>query len=343
MTHPVTHPFLEVSAVEKVYGAIRAVDGVSLAVHPGEIVALLGPNGAGKTTLIRMLIGLTRPDRGTIAYRVDGTARPALPPHELGYLPEERGLYQDVAVGRTLSYFGRLRGMSAADADRAAATWLERFSLADRAKEPLKALSKGNQQKVQFASAVLHGPRFAILDEPFSGLDPLNQDLFVRLIGELRDAGTTVLLSAHQMQLVERLADRVVLMSRGREVLRGTIPELRRQWSAGSRLVLRVAGAADPALLAGHPAVRQVERTAPDELTILTVDGASLGDLLVAAGSRLDVTAIHAELLTLHEIYVRSVEATLKGPDDPARDEPPPAAAGTNGKGTTARSLEVAR
>jgi ABC-2 type transport system ATP-binding protein len=252
---------------------------------------------------------------------VDGAARATLPAAQLGYLPEDRGLYQDVPVARTLAYFGRLRGMAAADASRAAMVWLERFALADRAKEPLKALSKGNQQKVQFASAVLHRPRLAILDEPFSGLDPLNQDLFVRVIAELRDAGTTVLLSAHQMQLVERLADRLVLMSRGRVVLRGTIPELRRQWSAGQRLVLRVEGDADPAALAGHPAVRHVERSAPDELTLLTTDDAPLGDLLVVAGSRYDVRALHAEPVTLHDIYVRSVEASLADGAAAARRE----------------------
>ena len=323
-----TAPFLEVADVVKEYGAVRAVAGVSLQVREGELVALLGPNGAGKTTLVRMLIGLTRPDRGHVRYTVDGMARPTLPPTMLGYLPEDRGLYQDVPVHRTLAYFGRLRGMARADAERAAHGWLERFDLADRAKEPLKALSKGNQQKVQFASAVLHRPRLAILDEPFSGLDPINQDLFVRLIAELRDGGTTVLLSAHQMQLVERLCDRVVLMSRGREVLRGTIPELRRRWSAGARLVLRVQGDADGAALAAVPGVRAVERTAPDELTVLTDDGAPLGDLLVAAGSQLDVRAVRAEELSLHDIYVRSVEASLLDPGDAGAAPEPPAAAG---------------
>ena len=324
-------PLLAVDAVHKVYGPVHAVNDVSLAVREGEIVALLGPNGAGKTTLIRMLVGLTRPDRGSVAFHVDGGTRPTLPPALLGYLPEDRGLYQDVPVQRTLAYFGRLRGMASADAAAAAAAWLERFGLADRAKEPLKALSKGNQQKVQFASSVLHRPRLAILDEPFSGLDPINQELFVGLIAELRDAGTTVLLSAHQMALVERLADRLVLMSRGREVLRGTIPELRRQWSAGQRLVLRVDGAADPAALAGHPAVRHVERTAPDELTLLTADGAPLGDLLVAAGTRYDVRALHAEPVTLHDIYVRTVEASLAAGDGAAATTATTAATTTTG------------
>jgi ABC-2 type transport system ATP-binding protein len=310
-TAAVGDPLLVVSDVHKEYGAVRAVDGVSVEVQDGEIVALLGPNGAGKTTLIRMLVGLTRPDRGTVAYHIDGSERPGLPAYALGYLPEERGLYQDVSAARTLAYFGRLRGMTRADAARAAVEWLERFALSDRATEPLKALSKGNQQKIQFASTVLHRPRFAILDEPFSGLDPLNQDLFVRTIRELRDSGTTVLLSAHQMQLVERLADRVILLSRGREVLRGTIPELRRTWSAGRKLVVRVSGDADPAPLEGHPAVVQVDRTSPDELTVLTDDASPLGDLLVAIGSRYPVTSVHFEQLTLHDIYVRSVEASL--------------------------------
>ena len=325
MSHHVTHsgtagsPLLTVADVHKEYGSVRAVDGVSVNVHSGEILALLGPNGAGKTTLIRMLVGLTRPDRGSVTYHVDGVDRPGLPAPALGYLPEERGLYQDVSAARTLAYFGRLRGLPRPDAARAAHEWLERFSLGDRANEPLKALSKGNQQKVQFASAVLHRPRFAILDEPFSGLDPLNQDLFVRTIQELRDGGTTVLLSAHQMQLVERLADRVILLSRGREVLRGTIPDLRRRWSAGRRLVVRVTGDADPSALGRHEAVRQVERTAADELTVLTDDGTPLSDLLVTIGRHYAVTSLHAEELTLHDIYVRSVEASL---DDGSRASP---------------------
>jgi len=217
------HPFLSIQSVEKTYATVRAVAGISLDVAPGEIVALLGPNGAGKTTLLRMLVGITRPDRGRILW--EGTeATPA--PGTLGYLPEDRGLYQDVPIHRTLSYFARLRGIPGAEAQRLAAEWLARLELADRAGEKLAALSKGNQQKVQFAAAVLHRPRFAILDEPFSGLDPLNQELFLDLVRGLRDAGTTVLFSAHQMPLVERLADRVFVMHRGRELLHGTTSAL---------------------------------------------------------------------------------------------------------------------
>lgn len=216
-------PFLRIDRVEKRYATVQAVAGISLDVHSGEMVALLGPNGAGKTTLIRMLVGITRPDAGRILW--DGAAS-ALPAAALGYLPEDRGLYQDVPVRSTLAYFARLRGVPRAEAERQAEAWLERFELRDRGGERLSALSKGNQQKVQFAAAVLHRPRFAILDEPFSGLDPINQELFLALVRELRDQGTTILFSAHQMSLVERLADRVFVVHRGRELLHGTTAEL---------------------------------------------------------------------------------------------------------------------
>jgi ABC-2 type transport system ATP-binding protein len=215
---------LTIDRVEKRYATVQAVAGVSFEVLPGEAVALLGPNGAGKTTLLRMLVGITRPDAGRIVW--DGVERDALPPLEVGYLPEDRGLYQDVSIQRTLEYFARLRGVHARDAAARATRWLERFELADRAGEKLSALSKGNQQKVQFAAAVLHEPRFAILDEPFSGLDPLNQELFLALVAEMRAKGTTILFSAHQMALVERMADRVFVLHRGRELLHGRTADL---------------------------------------------------------------------------------------------------------------------
>jgi ABC-2 type transport system ATP-binding protein len=227
-------PFLTVSQVHKRFATVHAVAGVSFAVQPGEIFALLGPNGAGKTTILRMLAGISRPDSGTIHWALPVSGRGTLAPEVSGYLPEDRGLYQDVPVVRTLAYFGRLRGMARPDAEAAALAWLDRLSLADRAGEKLGALSKGNQQKIQFAAAVLHRPRFAILDEPFSGLDPLNQELFLGMVRELRDAGSTVLISAHQMSLVERVADRVFLMHSGREIQYGTVAEILARTGQGS-------------------------------------------------------------------------------------------------------------
>lgn len=301
-----TTPLLQIQGVHKRYASVHAVNDVSFDVHVGEIVALLGPNGAGKSSLIRMLMGLTRPDAGAIRLFLRGPSAEAPRPIDLGYLPEDRGLYPDVGVLRTLVHFAVLRGMPRIAARQAGLGWLERMELVDRAEEPLKALSKGNQQKVQFISSILHGPRFAVLDEPFSGLDPLNQDVFLALIQELRDGGTTILLSAHQMQLVERIADRVIVMNRGRSLLNGTMPEIRRMWATGSRLRLRIAGERDVGFLAAHSGVR-AEPVGEDEVEVLVDDGVAMGPVLAALGDRLDIREVHSFPVTLHDVYVRAV------------------------------------
>jgi len=312
---------LEVEGVEKTFGSVRAVDGLSFHVRRGEIFAFLGPNGAGKSTTVRMLVGILRPDTGTIRFELAGRdpSRPA--PSKIGYLPEDRGLYPDVQVIRTLVYMGVIRGMERRQARTAAMTWLERLGLADRADDRLDTLSKGNQQKVQFIAAVLHQPAFAVLDEPFSGFDPVNQDLFLDIVRELRDAGTTVLLSAHQMQLVERLADRVLLLSRGREVLHGTIPEIKAKASTGERIFLRLAAKIEPMRLAEIPAVVKAERLANGELAVdlradsLSKDGreAPLSSFLAAVANRYEIRTIRSEEVSLHDIFVRQVERDVHG------------------------------
>jgi ABC-2 type transport system ATP-binding protein len=299
---------LEVDHVSKSFARVRAVTDVSFTVRRGEIFALLGPNGAGKTTLVRMLLGIFWPDSGRFDYSLHGErAWPRAT--DVGYLPEDRGLYKDIPILRTLVYFGVLRGMSRSAARRSVGEWLERMQLSDRADERLESLSKGNQQKVQFISAILHRPAFAILDEPFSGLDPLNQEFFSTLIRELRDGGMTILLSAHQMQVVEKLADRVLLMNRGSEVLSGTMDEIRTKSKSDSRLGLRVRGPGDPARLSEHPAVASVETVGEGRVTLVLREGATLSDLLVRTGSTLDVMEIESEKLTLHDIYVRALSA----------------------------------
>jgi len=314
---PRTMPILELEDVEKHFGGIRAVDGVSLSVEPGEILALLGPNGAGKTTLLRIALGMLRPDRGRVRYGLGGVAAERPDPTRIGYLPEERGLYQDVPVRRYLAYFAALRGMRRADARREADRWLERLGLADRAGDELRDLSKGNQQKVQFISSIVHRPELAILDEPFSGLDPLNQDLFIKLIRELRDAGTTVVLSAHQMQLVERLADRVILIRAGRTAGAGTIEQLRERWGTGTRLLLRVDGEPDVSFLEALTSVRAVRLTGAGEVSLDVERDVPLSPLLQEIGRRLDVRDLRTETVTLHDIYVR----TIGGVEEPAREE----------------------
>jgi ABC-2 type transport system ATP-binding protein len=298
---------LRVEAVEKKFDRVKAVDGLSFDVRAGEIFALLGPNGAGKTTTVRMLTGIIRPDRGAIRYTLTGERAAAPAPSQLGYLPEDRGLYKDQPILRTLTYFGVQRGMNRPEATRAAGQWLERLGLRERAQDKLDALSKGNQQKVQFIASILHRPAFAVLDEPFSGLDPVNQDAFLDLIRELRADGMTILLSAHQMQLVERIADRILLIDRGREVLKGSLQEIRRQTRAGNKITLKVAGEPRLSILAGHPAVESVRLTAPGEVTLLVKDGESLSELLVLAGEHWEITGIHSEQTSLHEIYVQTV------------------------------------
>ena len=299
-------PLLTVERVTKRFGPIVAVDDLSISVNEGEIVALLGPNGAGKSTLIRMIVGLLKPDHGTVVRAFDTRGRVK---GNFGYLPEERGLYQDMPILRTLMYFGRLQGMPPRQATGAALEWLARLGLESRAKEKVKALSKGNQQKVQFVAAILHKPTLAILDEPFSGLDPVNQELFLDLIRELRSSGSTVIFSAHQMTLVERLADRVFLMNQGREVLHGSIRDLKKKWRTGDRLIIGTGDGADTTFLETVDVVDAVERHDEGEIRLRLKPDASISSLLRQIGERIDVKYVRSEAVTLHEMYVETVGA----------------------------------
>ncbi len=311
---------LRVDAVDKAFASVRAVDGLSFDVRRGEIFAFLGPNGAGKTTTVRMLVGILLPDAGSIRFSLDGCESERLDPARLGYLPEDRGLYPEVPLIKTLAYMGVIRGMERKAARAAGMAWLERLGLEGRKDEKLDALSKGNQQKVQFIAAVLHRPAFAILDEPFSGLDPVYQDLFLDILRELRDAGTTVLLCAHQMQLVERLADRVLLMSRGREVLSGTIADVRARASASNRILLRLADDPDPERLADYPAVGGIERGEDGELAVELAKEGSLSAFLAEVASRHEIRGVRSEEVSLHDIFVQQVG---RDGDDEAAGELP--------------------
>jgi ABC-2 type transport system ATP-binding protein len=197
--------FLRAHGVSKRFSGHIAAEPPSFEVRRGEVFALLGPNGAGKTTTVRMLVGIIRPDEGRIEVPADGAAFDRLRADRTGYLPEDRGLYQEIPILRSLVYFGRLRGLDGREAGTRACKWLEKMGLLDRKNDRLDALSKGNQQRVQFIAAVLHRPALAILDEPFSGLDPLSQEFFLDLVRDLRNAGTTILVSSHQMDLVARI------------------------------------------------------------------------------------------------------------------------------------------
>lgn len=212
-----------VQDVSKEFERVAAVSHTSFEVRRGEIFGLLGPNGAGKTTLIRMILGILWPDSGQILFE-EGP----LPKQDIGYLPEERGLYDERRVRETLLYMAGLHGMPPARAHERILSWLDRLDLSEHLQSRVKELSKGMQQKVQFIASVLHEPELAVLDEPFAGLDPPSQDLFSELIRDLTHQGMTVLLSSHQMNLVENLCDRVFLIHKGQRVLYGDLAQLKR-------------------------------------------------------------------------------------------------------------------
>ncbi|MFB6286400.1 MAG: ABC transporter ATP-binding protein [Candidatus Bipolaricaulia bacterium] len=295
---------LRVDGVSKAFDRVKAVSEVSLQVQQGEIFGLLGPNGAGKTTLIRMLLGIFRPDKGTIRVDIDG-ADQVLRPEIVGYLPEERGLYEDRRVDETLYYFATLHDMPADRARERALYWLDRLDLSDQFHSPLKELSKGMQQKVQFIVAVLHDPELVVLDEPFSGLDPPSQDLFQELIQELSDQGMTVLLSSHQMNFVESLCDRVFVIHRGEQVLYGDLAQIKRE--RGEDFVRLRYGEGDALELEtwlhneGHARIVKFDR---GRVELVLPKGVSPNALLRGLIERVEIEELTVAKPSLHRIFV---------------------------------------
>lgn len=218
-------PGLEVRRLEKRFNALRAVDQVSFQVSLGTVFGLIGPNGAGKTTVIRIIMGILGADRGEVRYEGHRISR--RDSRRFGYLPEERGLYQKTKLHETLVYLARLKGLIRHTAADRVDRYLERFDLTAFRRKPIQALSKGNQQKVQFIAAIMHQPAVVILDEPFAGLDPVNQIVLKEMIAELKELGATILLSTHHMDQVERLCDHICLINEGRVILSGKLAEVK--------------------------------------------------------------------------------------------------------------------
>lgn len=309
------NPVIQAIDVGKAFRTTRAVDGVSFEVRRGEIFALLGPNGAGKSTLVRMMIGMIPADQGAIRWLDDKGAQMELDPSQIGYLPEDRGLYKDQKVGRILEYFGQLRGLTIKESTEAAVHWAERLEISQYLNQKLETLSKGNQQKVQVAAAVLHKPRVAFLDEPFSGLDPINQELMIELIRRLRDDGTTVLLSAHQLELVERLADRVLLLARGKQVVSGTINEVKSGEYGGYYLRIAYSEPVREQDLLGwanDSALTSCELSDGRFLKLTLRDRSDAYLFLERASSLGDVADFRGGYLSLHEIYLKAVSGQSK-------------------------------
>ena len=297
---------LQVDHVHKEFGSVTAVRDVHFEIPTGSTFGLIGPNGAGKTTTMRMVLGILTPDGGSIRWngkRIDGSSR-----RHIGYLPEERGLYGKMRVREQIHYFGRLHGLMEPDVSKRTSRWIDDLELGEYAERPCAELSKGNQQKVQLACAAVHQPELLVLDEPFSGLDPVNAEMMLRVIRSLKAAGTTLVLSSHQMWQLEDLCDEFCIIARGTTVARGTLADLRAHWPTR---VVRVAP--------DTPAVRAVLRTVPggefaasrngtvDVDVPAHTDYASLLRALVGVEA---VTTFETMEPSLHDIYLNAVGAT---------------------------------
>jgi ABC-2 type transport system ATP-binding protein len=303
-------PAVELRGVTKRYGEFVAVGDLTLTVPSGTIYGILGPNGAGKTTTLRMINDIMAPDAGSISLL--GGLRPGRQAAaRIGYLPEERGLYAKMQVGELVRFFGELRGLSGADARARGERWLERLGVADWQNKKVQDLSKGMQQKVQFATAVVHEPELLILDEPWSGLDPINAGLLREIVLEQRAAGRTILFSTHLMEQAEQLCEHLCIIARGAKVLEGELRAIKRQAAKDRTVLLALA---DDAALAGAEttladrALVAARRGPPDRLEIELAPDASADRLLerlVAAGIRLRRFEVVEP--SLHQIFLDRV------------------------------------
>lgn len=300
---------LHVKSISKRFSNVQAIKDISFSVEQGDIFAFLGPNGAGKTTTLRILLDIIKADTGQIQWSLNGSANQLPQAAEIGYLPEERGLYLDIPIIKSLIYLASIRGMDKYEAKKAAMEWLEKLELADRAKEKLQVLSKGNQQKIQFIASILHKPAFAILDEPFSGLDPLNQEIFIDFIKEINKQGTTILLSAHQMQLVEKTAHKIFLINKGEVLYNGSLngiyetygnkPIIELNFKSGLNLdALNAIGAVEDMEISDHHLVKLIFRQNTDMKLILA-------DLAKLEG----VFELSSHKPSLHDIYLNLVKS----------------------------------
>ena len=300
---------LEVDQVTKRYGEKLAVDHASLVAKPGRILGLLGPNGAGKTSILRMVNNITKPDSGEV--RLDGAVVGRATQSAIGYMPEDRGLYKNVKVMDQLTYLGRLKGLGWSTARRNAGQWLDALDAGEWRNKRPRELSRGMQQKVQFALALVHTPRLVILDEPFSGLDPLNSALLEQVIRERKAEGAIVIFASHRMEQVEGLCDEICLIAGGRIVLEGDLDQVKRRFGRDT-VTLEFEG--DGGFLDRLAEAGKIEVLGNTdgcaELRIL--DGYSANGLLDAARTETDTLHRYAATYpTLREIFIRVVGEAL--------------------------------
>ena len=298
---------LQIEGVSKRFGSFTALDGITMEVPPGKVFGLLGPNGAGKTTLIRIITRITGPDEGRVLLngRVMGQEDVA----QMGYLPEERGLYKKMKVGEQSLYLAQLKGMKKAEAHKRLKDWFERWEMADWWNKKVEELSKGMQQKVQFITTVLHEPQLLILDEPFSGFDPINAELIRAEILRLRDAGVTVMLSTHSMPSVEELCDNIGLIDKAKLMLHGNVKEIRKRYStntyrieySGNAVALGNALSFTGELLGAE------ERDGHTVARVRIAKGSTLNDVLRQLLPSVALHGVQEEVPRMHDIFIRVV------------------------------------
>lgn len=295
---------LSIQNVVKRYDKHVAVDHVSFDVPAGSVFGLLGPNGAGKTSLIRMITTITAPDEGTIL--LDGRPLDDRSPERIGYMPEERGLYKKMKVGEHLLYLAQLKGLTKSEAKRQIDNWFERLDITDWWPKKIEELSKGMQQKIQFIATVVHRPPLLILDEPFTGLDPINTNLIKEEIARLNAEGTSIIFSTHRMEQVEEMCDHIVLINQGKNVLYGEVGHIKNQYK---QHLYRIE--IEGEWPAGFDEKFQVKtRDNGAAIVQFADDGESNNVLQYLIGQKIHIRAFHEILPTFNEIFIRRVEET---------------------------------
>lgn len=289
---------LSVENLGKKFKDKQIIKGISFEVKKGEIMAILGPNGAGKSTTIRNIMGIMYPDEGTITFHQHNGKE--IPRHKIGYLPEERGLYKNVKVMDILLYFAELKGYPLKKAKERALDYLERLNLKGKEKAKVEELSKGMGQKIQFIASIIHEPEFLILDEPFSGLDPVSQEVFKKEIKGLADKGTAILLSSHQMNLVEELCDRLFMINKGRKVLYGPLEEVKRDYG---NFKCTIVGKNDRTLFENVKDVQKIEQNENESILYLSPD-VKVPTWLRQLPDELQIEELSIDRTSLHEIFI---------------------------------------
>jgi ABC-2 type transport system ATP-binding protein len=291
---------LEVRHLKKSFGKVKAVDDASFDVPEGAVFGLIGRNGAGKTTTIRMMMNIYAPDDGEVILR--GSAVTEEFKQKVGYLPEERGLYKKMKVWDTLMFFAEVKGKSGKDIEKKANEYLKRFQLVDRKTSKIQDLSKGNQQKIQFIATILHDPEFLILDEPFSGLDPINTDLLRQIIIELKNQGKVIIFSTHLMDFAEKMCDHIAMIDNGKIILHGSLAEIKRKF--GNRNV-NITYDGNISFLKNNPIIESIQDFGNTTGITVKEESQSQELLKLLLENNVTIRRFNANDISLHEIFVR--------------------------------------